>query len=111
MRDFFSKKNVIITGGNSGSGLSISRAFLNLGSNVIRIDKKFDTKIGSSDFIFNLEKYEKLDVLINKIKKKFKKIDVLVNNAGITLPSKDSWKNYEVYQKTLAILIQIAFYN
>jgi len=110
MRNFFSKKNIIITGGNSGSGLSISKAFLNLGSNVIRIDKKFDTKIGSSDFIFNLEKYEKLGVLINKIKKKFKKVDVLVNNAGVTLPSKDSWKNYEVYQKTLAVNLHAPFY-
>jgi len=110
MKNFFFKKNVIITGGNSGSGLSISKAFLDLGSNVIRIDKKFDAKIGSSDLIFNLEKYEKINVLINKIKKKFKKVDVLVNNAGITIPSKDSWKNYEIYHKTLAVNLHAPFY-
>mgnify|MGYP001482360955 CR=1 FL=1 len=57
MNNSFYKKNIIVTGGNSGSGLAISKKFLNLGSNVIRIDKVFDKKIGSSDFIFNLEKY------------------------------------------------------
>ena len=74
MNNYFSKKNVIVTGGNSGSGLAISKTFLNMGSNVIRVDKKFDNKIGSSDFIFNLEKYEKVEILINKIKnqKRFK---------------------------------------
>ena len=42
MNNYFSKKNVIVTGGNSGSGLAISKTFLNMGSNVIRVDKKFD---------------------------------------------------------------------
>ena len=110
MTSFFFKKNIIITGGNSGSGLSISKAFLDLGSNVIRIDKEFDTKIGSSDFIFNLEKYERINILIDKIKKKFKKVDVLVNNAGITLPSDNSWKNYQIYHKTLAVNLHAPFY-
>ena len=110
MTSFFFKKNIIITGGNSGSGLSISKAFLDLGSNVIRIDKKFDTKIGSSDFVFNLEKFERINTLINKIKKKFKKVDVLVNNAGITIPSDNSWKNYQIYHKTLAVNLHTPFY-
>lgn len=110
MTSFFFKKNIIITGGNSGSGLSISKAFLDLGSNVIRIDKEFDTKIGSSDFIFNLQKYERINILIDKIKKKFKKVDVLVNNAGITLPSDNSWKNYQIYHKTLAVNLHAPFY-
>ena len=110
MNNFFSKKNVIVTGGNSGSGLAISKTFLNMGSNVIRVDKKFDNKIGSSDFIFNLEKYEKVEILINKIKKKYNKVDVLINNAGITLPSENAWKNYNVYHKTLSVNLHAPFY-
>ena len=77
MSNFFSKKNVIVTGGNSGCGLAISNAFLKLNSNVIRIDKKFDNKIGSLDITFDLEKYKKIDLLISKIKKKYNKIDIL----------------------------------
>ena len=31
MNNFFFKKNMIVTGGNSGSGLAISKTFLNMG--------------------------------------------------------------------------------
>ena len=110
MSNFFLKKNVIVTGGNSGSGLAISNAFLKLNSNVIRIDKKFDNKIGSLDITFDLEKYKKIDLLISKIKKKYNKIDILINNAGVTYPSKNAWKNFNVYHKTLSVNLHAPFY-
>ena len=110
MKNYFFKKNIIVTGGNSGCGLAISDTFLKFQSNVIRIDKKFDNKIGSLDLIFDLEKYEKIDLLINKIKKKYKKIDVLINNAGTTHPSENCWENYRVYHKTLSVNLHAPFY-
>ena len=69
MNNYFSKKNVIVTGGNSGSGLAISKTFLKMGSNVIRVDKKFDNSYyyeSDSDsklLNFDMQSYLPADIL------------------------------------------------
>lgn len=110
MSDNFLKKNVIVTGGNAGSGLAISCALLELNYNVIRVDKKFDKKIGSKDIIFNLEKYKQIDSLLKKIKRQFHRVDVLINNAGVTYPSKQAWNDFDIYHKTLSVNLHAPFY-
>lgn len=106
----FSKKNILITGSNSGNGLAIANAFIKLKANVIRIDKKFTNKIKSYDIVFDLENYSKIKKLKENIKLKFKKIDVIINNAGISIPSNNSYKNFDLYHRTLAVNLHSPFY-
>ena len=69
----FKNKTVIVTGSNSGNGYAIAKAYSNLNANVIRIDKKFSTKLRSKDLIFNLKNYKNIKNLVKKIKKISKK--------------------------------------
>ncbi len=110
MKINFSNKIVIVTGSNSGNGLAIAKAFSELGAKVIRIDKKFSTKLRSEDVIFNLKNFQKIPRLISKIKKLTKKVDVLVNNAGISEQSLNPYADFKVYHKTLSVNLHSPFY-
>ena len=106
----FIDKNILVTGSNSGSGLAIDNAFSYLVANVIRIDKKFSSKVKSVDIRFDLSDYKKIPQLIAKIKKITKKIDILVNNAGISEKSLDPYKDFKTYHKTLSVNLHSPFY-
>ncbi len=106
----FKNKTVIVTGSNSGNGYAIAKAYSNLNANVIRIDKKFSTKLRSKDLIFNLKNYKNIKNLVIKIKKISKKVDILINNAGISEQSLNPYRNFKIYQKTLAVNLHSPFY-
>ena len=106
----FKNKNILITGGNKGNGLAISKAFAKNGANVIRIDKNFTNKINSTDYIFDLSKYLLIPKLIKKINSKFKHIDILINNAGITIMKNKPYNDFETYHNTLAVNLHSVFY-
>ena len=109
MKFNFIDKNILVTGSNSGSGLAIANAFSYLGANVIRIDKKFSSKVKSVDIRFDLSDYKKIPQLIAKIKKITKKIDILVNNAGISEKSLDPYKDFKTYHKTFLLTYILRF--
>jgi|TARA_B110000444_G_scaffold258581_1_gene299869 2-deoxy-D-gluconate 3-dehydrogenase len=106
----FKNKTVIVTGSNSGNGYAIAKAYSDLNANVIRIDKKFSSKLRSKDLVFNLKNYKKVKSLVLKIKKISKKVDILINNAGISEQSLNPYRNFEIYQKTLAVNLHSPFY-
>ncbi len=110
MKIKFKNKYVIITGSNSGNGLAIAKAFLNLGAKVIRIDKKFTSNLKTKDIVFNLEHYNKVPTLVKEIKKFTKKVDILVNNAGISEQSITPYQDFRVYHKTLSVNLHAPFY-
>ena len=78
------KKTVLITGGNKGIGLEVTRIFLQRGFFVIVIARDF-TDFEFKDHAdvrcleFDLLHVEKIAQLIEQIKK----IDILINNAGV----------------------------
>ena len=86
------KKTVIITGGNSGIGLSITETFIKAGYFVIvgarrntNLNKKFWKNIL---FIkIDVSKESSHNLLIKKAKEKTGRLDVYINNAGIS-----AWK-------------------
>jgi 2-deoxy-D-gluconate 3-dehydrogenase len=106
----FKNKTVIVTGSNSGNGYAIAKSYSDLNANVIRIDKKFSSKLRSKDLVFNLKNYKKVKSLVLKIKKISKKVDILINNAGISEQSLNPYRNFEIYQKTLAVNLHSPFY-
>ena len=112
VKDLFSlkKKNIIITGGNSGIGLEISRSLIQLKVNLIRVDLNFNKKIGSKDYICDLRKINDIKDLFKKIKERYKRVDGLVNCAGVSINSKNPYEDLDYYNNTLDSNLKSAFF-
>jgi 3-oxoacyl-[acyl-carrier protein] reductase len=77
-------KTVLITGGNKGIGLEVTRLFLNLNYKIIIIARDFNNfefkdnnKIKQIEF--DLSRVDEISTLISSLKS----IDILINNAGV----------------------------
>lgn len=85
-------KIIIVTGGNSGIGMVISKFLTEHGAVVIRLDRKFNSKKfkilkknkSNLDIEIDLSDTKKIPKLLKNIKKKFNRIDGLINCHGIT---------------------------
>jgi|ETNmetMinimDraft_11_1059920.scaffolds.fasta_scaffold84582_1 3-oxoacyl-[acyl-carrier protein] reductase len=82
----FKNKTVLVTGGEGGLGKSICSKFLQLGAKVIvtTTKKKLVNKKSSRKIYMHLDYNNKGSIqnFLNNLKK-IKKIDILINNAGI----------------------------
>ena len=93
------KKVIIVTGSNSGIGLTISKFLVSYGAKVIRLDKHFSNKltkkktkkyINCLDIEIDLTEINKISKLLDKIKNTFNRIDGLINCHGITREIKNN---------------------
>lgn len=98
-------KKVLITGGNKGIGLAVSRAMLELDYEVIVVARDFeDFVLGGlpnvTEIEYDLSNIDGLEVLVKKIGN----VDILINNAGFMQP-KYSYDNYpkEAKEKILNV--------
>ena len=91
----FNGKNVIVTGGSRGIGLTLAQAFAQAGANVAicatnraTLDAAAQTltPFGGKVFtqVVNVASAEECENFVNSTVKEFGSLDVLVNNAGIT---------------------------
>ena len=101
------KRNIIVTGANSGIGLACVKQFIENGDRVIAIVRNKESKTELLDSLRNknsldihyldLEDSNDLKINLNKIINMYKNIDVLVNNAGkifnglVQMTSKDKF--------------------
>lgn len=83
-------KVCLVTGGSSGIGESIARAYANEGAKVIityntnfKSAKKIAKDISGDYYKLEVRKLSSVSKAFKSIIKKYKKIDVLVNNAGV----------------------------
>ena len=100
---------VVVTGSNRGNGLAIALGLSKVGATVIRIDLGFDEKIGTHDIEFDLSNSKEIGSLVKNVHNKYGRIDALVNNAGITIPSSNPYKDELAYEKTMSINLHSAF--
>lgn len=87
-------KRVLVTGGNKGIGLAVSRAMLELGYEVIVVARDFsDFPLGGLPNIKEIE-YDLSNVQgLKELAKEVGEIDILINNAGYMQP-KYTYDNY-----------------
>lgn len=92
-------KRVLITGGNKGIGLAVSRAMLALGYEIVVVARDFKGfDLGGLPNVTEIEAdLNNLDV-IPKIVETAGKIDILINNAGFMQP-KYTYDNYPLEAK------------
>ena len=94
----FKKKIIIISGTSGLLGNSFAKLFLDLGCNVIGLDKKKNQIKHKNFYFFNedVSNSKKVEEILKFVIKKFKKIDVIINNAGISYFTKfENRTNYE----------------
>ena len=93
-------KTIIITGGSGFLGKQFIESFINLGSNVVNIDKKINNKFFKNRKNFlnikcNISKEKDVKKSLKKILKHYKKIDVLINCAfSDYVPQKSKSKKF-----------------
>jgi len=83
-RENIMKKIVLVTGGNKGIGLEVTRKFLAMGCKVIVVARSFEgCDLADADNLikkrFDLTEVEKIPELIAELDE----IDILINNAGV----------------------------
>ena len=79
------RKNILITGGSSGLGKSLTIE-LSKNNNIIVVSKDEINEIEKNNIDYyycDITDYDKLKSTINSIIKKYQKIDVLINCAGL----------------------------
>ena len=117
-------KNVLITGGLGGIGVSICNLFIK-DHNVIIVDnlpnKSFSKKLSDHTIInnkniilykkINLTKTSQIKNLFQQLKKKFSSIDILINCAGIQHLSSVENFSEEMWEKVISINLSSSFYT
>lgn len=93
VNSFFSlqDKLVLITGGGTGLGLAMAKAFASQGARVVISGRRVDVlaqacQIMGSNAVyeqFDITDFDKIPQWISSIESKYGNIDVLINNAGI----------------------------
>jgi NAD(P)-dependent dehydrogenase (short-subunit alcohol dehydrogenase family) len=84
----FSSKVVIVTGGGKGVGLGISQRFLEAGASVVICGRNAPEnlpKVGNNEAVFtavDVKDVEQIQACIDFTVEKFGRLDVLINNAG-----------------------------
>ena len=110
LRFDFEGCDVLITGGTSGIGLGVARAFSEAGAHVIITGRRADASEYDEDLsAFDYRQAEMMDpASLSALVASIDRLDVLVNNAGGNFMERDEWKP-EVFADALRLHLASAF--
>jgi NAD(P)-dependent dehydrogenase (short-subunit alcohol dehydrogenase family) len=114
----FNNKIIVVTGGASGIGEAISKAFAAQGATVAVVDLeeskaiKIAEELGNSSqgFACDVANYESVNNVAAAIQAVYKKIDVLVNSAGIVALAPAENLSLEAWNRTININLSGTFF-
>ena len=107
----FGRRRVLVTGGTSGIGAGIARAFVEAGAEVVitgtrKAASEYDADLAAYDYHpLQMTDGEAIETLARELSG----LDVLVNNAGATLPGGRSEYLPDVFEESVAINLCGAF--
>lgn len=113
----FNNKIIVVTGGASGIGQAISKAFAAQGATVAVVDleeskaMKIAEELGNSSrgFACDVANYESVKNVATSIQDRYKKIDVLVNSAGIVALAPADILSLDMWNKTINVNLSGTF--
>jgi len=114
----FNNKIIVVTGGASGIGEAISKAFAAQGATVAVVDleegkaMKIAEELGNSSrgFACDVANYESVNNVAAAIQDVYKKVDVLVNSAGIVALAPAENLSLEAWNRTININLSGTFF-
>jgi NAD(P)-dependent dehydrogenase (short-subunit alcohol dehydrogenase family) len=114
----FNNKLIVVTGGASGIGEAISKAFAAQGATVAVVDleeskaMKIAEELGNSSqgFACDVANYESVNNVAAAIQSVYKKVDVLVNSAGIVALAPAENLSLDTWNRTININLSGTFF-
>lgn len=114
----FDHKIIVVTGGASGIGQAISKAFAAQGATVAVVDLeenkaiKIAEELGNSSrgFACDVANYESVNNVATAIQDVYKKVDVLVNSAGIVALAPAENLSLDAWNRTININLSGTFF-
>lgn len=106
----FGGARVLVTGGSSGIGLGIARAFAASNSHVAITGRRASASEYDVDLAgFDYHQAEMTDAdALERLAASFDRMDVLVNNAGASLMAEDEWKP-DVFERAVRLALFASF--
>jgi glucose 1-dehydrogenase len=116
-------KVAIVTGGNSGIGMSIALELARQGANIVidyianpQATEVLEKQIQALDdrvigVLADVSKVDQLQNLIDAAVKEFGRVDVMVNNAGVETRTSVLDTTEQQYEKVLSINLKSAFFG
>jgi NAD(P)-dependent dehydrogenase (short-subunit alcohol dehydrogenase family) len=106
----FDGAQILVTGGSSGIGLGIARAFAESNARVAitgRRARASDYDVDLDGFAYHQAEMTD-EASLTTLANSFDRMDVLVNNAGASLMAEDEWKP-EVFERAVGIALFASF--
>ena len=117
-KDSLLGKTILVTGGGSGLGKSMSIEFLKLGANVVIASRNFEKLEGAAEEMreetggsilpikCNVKEYSDVENVLSKTLEKFKSLDILVNNAAGNFISPTERLSFRAFDAIVDIVLK-----